>query len=155
MQIENDRIRTVCKQFKSTLLANFRRNMINKAPSFVALKRKRASDREEITNLAPKFLFQPAQKLANDGAARRAKKVLAARADESGTLRTAIASIFYFIGETPNFLYSIMENHKLLLLIPCSNKKKLACPAEIRSASIQGEKEKLRCVLQKARWKKI
>jgi hypothetical protein len=74
MQIENDRFRTVCKQFKSTLLANFRRNMINKAPSFVALKSKRASDREEITNLAPKFLFQLAQKLANDGAARRAKK---------------------------------------------------------------------------------
>jgi hypothetical protein len=123
IQTVNNLFRTVCKQFKSTLLANFGRKMINKAPSFVALKSKRASDREEITNLAPKFLLQPAQKLANDGAARRAKKVLAARADESGTLRTAIASIFYFIGETPNFLYSIMENHKLLLLIPCSNKK--------------------------------
>lgn len=66
-------------QFKSTLLANFGRNMINKPSSFVALKSKRASDRDEITNLAPKFLFQLAQKLANDGAAHAGygKKVLA------------------------------------------------------------------------------
>jgi len=59
-------------------------------------------DLEEITNFSPKFLFSIAPKLANDGAEGK-KDLWIAAAPPDEALRTAIASIFYFIGETSNF----------------------------------------------------